>query len=290
MKLIVCVYSKLLNLYPSFYKNRFKNEQLIVFQEKLQDERQYGFLKRLTCICHEILSLMAGVIDSYIELLGGKEMFAFKRILTTNLVCFTTTFVLLALVNVIGRYGLDYSSNIPKPLNYVIWLFLSGVIMAFCGWFVSSSISVKRKFPYAIAFGGGYILSRLTTSTYFWSEIGISTTSSWESFTVLFSSMVDGLIIGLLFGGLWKGWKASILYAVSGGIIFELGYWANWLTLYFFNIQLQHVVIPGNVGYGWIILSWVLAYVFFGLIIGGLWSILIDRSNHQLTGEKIIPT
>jgi hypothetical protein len=279
MKLIISAYSKILNLYPQSYKIQFANEQLIVFQDQIQDSKQKGFWKLSRCITHEFLAILASIFSEYIHSSGEKEMLPFKRIFNINLLSFTSTFVLIAIVDFIGRYGLDYSNNIPKPINYVIWLISVGVIMAFCGWFVSASIAAKNKPWYALAFGLGYIICNLLTSTIFWEKLGLQFSSSIDTFFVNYSPLIQGIVIGLLFGWLWKGWKISVISAIAGGIIFELGYAANWLILFILYTQIHNPIPLTNLGYGRILVNWILAYLIFGLVIGCLWGIMINRIN-----------
>jgi hypothetical protein len=278
MKLIISFYSKFLNLYPQSYKIQFANEQLIVFQDQIQDSKQKGFWKLLRCITHEFLAIFASIFSEYIHSSGEKEMPPFKRIININLLSFTFTFVLIAIVNFIGRYGLDYSSNIPKPINYIIWLITLGLIMGFCGWFVSASIAAK-KMVYAFAFGLSYIICNLLTGTIFWEKLGFEFSPSVDTFFVNFSPLIQGVVIGLLFGWLWKGWKISAISAIAGGIIFELGYAANWLILFIVSSQIHEHISPANLGYGRILVNWILAYLIFGLVIGCLWGLMINRIN-----------
>ena len=279
MKLIISIYSKILNLYPQSYKIQFASEQLIVFQDQIQDSKQKGFWKLSRCITHEFLAILASIFSEYIHASGEKEMLPYKRTFNINLLNFTSTFVLIAIMNFFGRYGLDYSNNIPKPINYIIWLISLGVIMAFCGWFVSASITAKNKLIYALAFGLSYIVCNLLTGTIFWEKLGFEFSPSANTFFVNFSPLIQGVVIGLLFGRLWKGWRISAISALAGGIIFELGYAANWLILFIVSFQIHEYISPVNLGYGRIFVNWILAYLFFGLVIGCLWGIMINRIN-----------
>ena len=209
MRFLTSLYSKLFLFYPASDRHKFGDEQLGVFLDRVSEAKKYGFWRLFRFWIKEYLALIIDVFLAYINSMGENRMLTEKRIFLTNLGSFVSSFILIAVVNFIGRYGVNSLSVIPKPMDYFLWLFFVGLIMAFCGWFISKSIFNKKRLIYALIFGLGYVFSNLLTNTTLLTKIGIPFGTSWDTFCVNCSPMIQGLVIGFFFGLVWKGWRLS---------------------------------------------------------------------------------
>ena len=286
MKFINGFYSKILYLYPPDYQKQFRDEQLGVFENLIQDSEKNSWWQTLKCFGKECIALPGGILNAYLDSIGGKNMFTPKKIIGINTLNFAIAFGLLALEYFFLRYKMNAELYQTNLVFQIIWVLIAGMIFGLSGWVVALSVSAKNKLHYVIAFGGGFVVSTIMTSPTIWAAFGLKInglSTSFESFLIYCSALIQGLVIGHWFGWVWKGWKVAPLYAIAGGLIFELGYWVNYLVLMVLNnVVLKWLPSIDNFRSVWILVTWVMAYLFFGTVIGSLWGVLVSKTKQVI--------
>jgi hypothetical protein len=134
------------------------------------------------------------------------------------------------------------------------------------------------------ACGFGYVAGTLMTGPACWESLGVSVAwvkGDWESVFVYAEYPVTGLILGLLAGTLWKGWKAGMLLGTASGLIFTAGFWLNygsWNLLFGPGMKtlVQAKIVNTE---AWNFVCWLIGYTLFGGIVGIFWGILLERSR-----------
>ncbi len=291
MNLIIAIYSYFINLYPDSFRKQFGDELKDVFSSLVAEAFSKGTWHVFKCIGREFYFLPGSILRAYMDSLGEIHMFPTRKVVKINTLGFSFTFALLALLNFFTRIGLQSVPSIPNTIIYTGWIIFAGIIMGFCGYIVAISLSAQRKDLIVLSFGVGYALSLIMTGPSIWSAFGIST--EWvkgtiESVFVLGSSLVSGCVVGFIFGLVRQGWKAGFWYAIAGGIIFELGYVMNWITLFGINTFLMsRISFSFFSDPRWIAVIWVSAYLVFGAVVGSLWGLLIGRNREEGPTQEI---
>ena len=282
-KCLIQIHSLFLRLYPPSFRNQFGDEIHKVFCDLLDEAGSHNFWQIFLCFGRECRALPGNVIRAHIDAVGELPMLSNRRIIQINTIGFGIAFILMALLNFVTRYYLfPLQGDMHPIIVYIFWLLFAGILMGFLGGgAIAISIAPQRKLPFILASGFGYVLSLFLTGPSIWAVLGLPTdwvTSSLESFFVLGSEFVNGLLVGLMIGWVWKGWKTGLIFGLMSGIIFELGFWVNWLVLFVMNANLQHNLTGSTAAeLGWILLTWAIAYLLFGAVVGVLWGILVGR-------------
>lgn len=278
-------YASLLHFYPSAFQHQFSDELQTVFCDLMDEAAAQNSWQVWLCFIRECYALPGNIIQAY---RGEKfPMLPQRQIVKINVIGFGIAFILLALLNSITTYLLS-------PINpgegfiffYIVYLLLASITVGvFGGGAIATSLSAQRKTPFILACGLGYMLSELLTSYSFWAALGLPIewiNRSWATFFTLGAPLINGLLIGLLVGKVWKDWKTGFLFALISGIIFELGFWVNWTILFLLYTQGQHSLSGSTpAGLFWITWTGVVSYLAFGALVGLLWGVLVGKVSRQ---------
>jgi hypothetical protein len=83
----------------------------------------------------------------------------------------------------------------------------------------------------------------------------------------------------MLVGLFWKGWKTGIAFGLASGLIFTIGFWSNRAVMPFIWDQYMNRIVDGKIlsAQLWYFYYWLANSLFYGVIVGILWAILLDR-------------
>src|SRR5437870_2389661 len=77
---MTCLYRFLLYLYPPSHRREYAEEMIAVFRDAQADVRSRNFRERISFRTRETLGLLAGAVQEYLRILGGRSpMISFTR-------------------------------------------------------------------------------------------------------------------------------------------------------------------------------------------------------------------
>jgi len=276
---IISSYAALLKLYPTGFQHEYAEEMNTVFIDLVESTDKGNRWKAVRCFLNECLCLPGCLIREYYDAIGGRKMKTTKQNLVITSIGFMSLFLILSIVN--GYYRSQPAGNwthTTTTLFLVIDFILQGILYGVLGGIAISIVlpSTNRK-QMMLACGIGYLISSFITGEGYWEVLGISTkwiNQNWESFLVYASSPMNGFLIGLIVGWVWKGWKAGLIFSIASTIIFTLGFWTNYLSWYVLTNVFRDNILFGR---SWLMVNWIVGYLLFGGVVGILWGILMDR-------------
>jgi hypothetical protein len=288
---LIKAYEIALRIYPKEFKNQFSEEMQLVFIDLVKSPQINNKRLAVSAFLRECWHLPGCIIRAYCELSGEVIMNTIKRNLLFPSIGFTITFVLIAWKNGIYRAMVDgYWIFSNLPLFLILSILFEGVLFGLlCGGAIAIALSKTKRIPIMLAAGLGYIIGYLMSAPAYWKLMGIpidAIKGSWETLLIYTGYPIMGFVIGLMVGGVWRGLKAGLILAIGSSIIFELGYWANYLS--WDILANPHGILvriyPNSFSNNsWIMINWIVGYLFYGCVVGCLWGLLSNRVNHLKT-------
>jgi hypothetical protein len=276
------IFSGLSSLYPKEYQKDYSDDMKSVFRDILDDTGGSGNGHVLRALLKEFACLPGCLVREYLSIPEGGTVKTSRQILNATLIGFLSLFFLFAVERILYRVLLTQNWIDVRGM-FLLELIIDGAISGIlAGGAIGYALSIKNKVPMMAVCGAAFIAGRLLTGPPYWDMLGISTqwvTSEWQVLLMLAASPVTGLLVGILAGLLWKGWKTGIVFGLASSLIFTLGLLGQFFFWYvLFNHGMPQILDPEFMSPTLrLFIGTLISYSILGGIVGILWGVLLDR-------------
>ncbi len=276
------VFSVFSRLYPAEYQQKYSEDMKSVFLDVLKDSDGTGGWHTIQCLLRELECLPGCLIRAYYADNEGGRMNSSLRIISLTASRFLLLFLLLAIEFGVLRI-FSASTIAARPEIRLLLLLLNGILNGLLiGGTIGLVLSMDNKIPMMIACGLGYVAGTFFTGPSYWEALGIPVNwinADWEALFIYADSPLTGMLIGLMAGSLWRGWKVGMIVGLASSMIFTIGFWMNYASWQFlFGRGMDKLSQMGaNYMEAWNFICWIIGYTLFGGMVGILWGILLDR-------------
>jgi hypothetical protein len=279
---VYSLFSWLSGLYPKEYRKKYSKDMKLVFLDILEDSGSSGGWHAVRALLDEFACLPGCLIREYFAGNGGSRMNSSRRIITVTASRFLLLFLLLSIEFGVLRI-FSASTLTARPEIRLLLLLLNGILNGLLiGGTIGWVLSIDNKIAMMIACGMGYVPGTFLTGPSYWEALGIPVkwiNGDWEAFFIYAASPLTGMLIGLMAGWLWRGWKAGIIVGLASSMIFTVGFWMNYASWQLLFGRGMDLMSQTGMNYmaAWNFICWIIGYALFGGIVGILWGVLLDR-------------
>ncbi len=273
------IFSGLSRLYPKEFQEKYSEEMKSVFLDILEDSGASGNWHAIQCLLREFVYLPVCLLREYSSVNGGELMKSTRQVISASLFGFISLHFLLGIQS--GTVLVFYNNSPAQPMEIMILqLIIGGILFGILiGGSISYVLSIKNKTAMMAICGLAYLAPRVLLNPEVLGFPNPWIDKGWGQLLLYTASPIYGFCFGMLVGLLWKGWKTGIVIGLASSLIFTIGFWSNRAAMSFvYNQGMDRIVDTKILSVNlWIFIYWVANNLLYGVIIGILWGILLDR-------------
>ncbi len=278
-KSVYSIFSGLSRLYPKDYQQEYSGDMKSVFRDTLDDSSGSGNWHVIRCLLREFACLPECLLREYLLGKGDDRMKSTRQIILATIIGFISLHFLLGIQS--GTVLAFYNNSPMQPLEIMLLqLIIGGILFGILiGGTVSYVLSIKNKAAMMAICGLAYLAPRVLFNPEILGLPNPWLAEEWYPFLLDTASPFYGFCFGMLVGFFWKGWKTGIAFGLASGLIFTIGFWSNRAVMPFVWDQCMNRIVDGKILSAklWYFYYWLANSLFYGVIVGILWGVLLDR-------------
>jgi hypothetical protein len=270
-------FSTLTRLYPREFREKYAADLNSVFLDILEDSG--GGRHAVWPLMREIACLPACLCREHLAIEGGGDIKSTRRVILGTLLGFLGFQFLMGilsgtLIAFTGFYG-----DLP-PVKLWGLLLLHGLLFGvFVGGGIGYALSVKKTAGMMAACALAYVVPRVFLNPDLFGILAAPSGEEWAAFTLYAAAPVSGFCYGFAVGLLWRGWKAGLAFGLASSLLSTIGFWSDRTVMSsLYNLGMERMVgakiLPEE---WWLVVYWTANSLLYGVIVGFLWGILLDR-------------